>query len=94
MRQEPMKNERALAARLYATGQVVVCGEWEVCCPITDGLIGYDWVVLRDFATYPEAYAYIGQGENRPEGVFIYVPAPPSPVVEPTPIEDDDDLPF
>jgi len=92
MRQEPMKDERALAARLHAAGRVVVCGEWEVCCPITDGLIGYDWVVLRDFATEAEALAYAGQGEDRPDGIFIYVP--PKASGPQTPIDDDGQIPF
>jgi hypothetical protein len=87
----PLKDEHALAARLHAAGRVVVCAEYEVCCPTTDGLIGYDWVVLKDFATREDALAYLGDGED--ESCHIYTPEPPPAPAPQTPIEDDE-IPF
>jgi hypothetical protein len=89
-----LKDERDQAARLYQAGRYVVCAEWEVCCPTTDGLIGYDWVVLKDFATREEAKAYIGEPDEA-EGVFLY--HPPALRLDPAPApvkEFDDELPF
>jgi hypothetical protein len=90
-----LKDERDEAARLYQAGRYVVCAEWEVCCPTTDGLIGYDWVVLKDFATREEAQAYIGlDPEDRCEGVFLYAPVPKLEPQQPAVPEWDDEIPF
>src|ERR1700751_5004892 len=67
-------NERDLAARLHAQGLYVVCGEYEVCCPYPDGLMGYAWVVERTFDSREAAEAYLGEPEDRPEGIFLYQP--------------------
>src|SRR6267142_6864203 len=90
----PIKDERALAARLHAAGRVVVCAEYEVCCPTTDGLIGYDWVVCKDFATRDEALAYIGYDEDQADGCFIFMPMPEPTAPVPQAAIDDDDIPF
>jgi hypothetical protein len=89
-------NERDYAARLHAQGLYVVCSEYEVCCPYTDGLLGYAFVVERSFDTREAAEAYIGvDPEDRPEGIFLYSP-PPAPAPAPAAVEDDDDdeIPF
>lgn len=91
--ERPLKDERAEAARLHARGRFVVCAEWEWCCPYTDGLIGYDWVVLKDFETELEAREYIGlDPEDREEGVFLY--QPPVERLQPSVVDETDEIPF
>jgi hypothetical protein len=86
----PIKNERPLAQALHAAGRVVVCANYEVCCPVTDALIGYDFVVLGDYASVSEAAL-----DTAPdwEGPFIFEPEPPqeAPVAS---ARADDDIPF
>jgi hypothetical protein len=86
----PLHNQRAVAKFLHAIGRVVVCGEWEACYPVTDGLLGYDWVVLAHFATRQQAREAFEL--NGPE-VFIYEPETRpwslAPVTTP-----EDDIPF
>lgn len=91
--ERPIPDEHAEAERLHKAGRFVVCGEYEVCCKRTDGLLGYAWVVEKDFATREEAEAYIGIGEDRADGVFLYQPKvkkSPEPVVT----DFDDEVPF
>lgn len=86
--QHPLRDERALAAQLHAAGRVVVVAALEVCCPVTDGLIGCDYLVVGNFATRIEALTYLGDCDQ--ETRFIYEPAPAA-AVEPT---QDDQCPF
>src|ERR1700751_382473 len=67
----PLHNQRPLAAFLHAIGRVVVCGEWEACCPVTDGLLGCDWVVLGHFTTRAQAHEAFNCASSE---VFIYEP--------------------
>jgi hypothetical protein len=89
--ERPLRDEHTKAARLHAAGRVVVCASYEVCCPVTDGLIGYDWVVLKHFASREDALAYLGDGED--ESCHIYTPEPPQAPAPQIPITDDD-IPF
>jgi hypothetical protein len=90
----PIKAEHTKAEQLHALGRVVVCASWEVCCPVTDGLIGYDFVVIGDFATREEALQATGLDtrEYDGDGRFIFEPEPATP---PAPaLRDLDDIPF
>jgi hypothetical protein len=85
----PIKDERACAAKLHAAGRVVVCANYEVCCPVTDALIGYDFVIIGDYASIEEAA--IETAPDR-EGPFIFEPEPPqAPAPQST---DNDEIPF
>jgi hypothetical protein len=93
--ERPLKDERNEAVRLHAQGRYVVCAEWEVCCPTTDGLIGYDWLVLKDFATEAQAQEYIGvDPDDRPEGIFLFQPVTVEVEKLPEVPDFDDEIPF
>jgi hypothetical protein len=88
--ERPLRDEHTKAARLYAAGRVVVCANYEVCCPVTDALIGYDFVVLGDYASIEEAALDIAPDW---EGPFIFEPEP-EPEAAPQPAPNFDDIPF
>jgi hypothetical protein len=76
----PLQDQRPCAKFLHAIGRVVVVAQYEVCCPVTDGLIGYDFVVCAHFSTHAQAVHYLGaDGDLRdwvPDERYIYDPAP------------------
>jgi hypothetical protein len=83
----PIKNERAEAARYHAAGYFVVCATWEVCCPVTDGLIGYDFVIVKACDSLRQAQILTESSES----VFLFEPEPPQAPAAPV---IDDEIPF
>lgn len=86
-------NHTPAAAFLSAIGRFAVLSEHEVCCPATDGLIGYSVVLEDHFASRAEAEAFVGDRPIYGEHVWVYEPpVAPEPVSAPVPVEDD--IPF
>jgi hypothetical protein len=85
--ERPLRNQRAEAAALTALGRHVVCAQYEVTCPVTDGLIGYDFIIIMICKSRHQAEILTSSSDE----VFIFEPEPaPAPR---TPTEDDD-IPF
>ena len=81
-------DERPDAARLSAAGKFVVCVEHEVCCSVTDGLLGYDFVIIKVCDTHAQAEILVSSSYD----AFIYQPELPG-LAPQTPINEDD-IPF
>lgn len=84
----PLVNQRAEAAALNAAGKYVVCNEIEVCCSITDGLIGYDFVIVKACDYLHQAEILVAASYDS----FIFQPELPG-LVEQTAVNDDE-IPF
>jgi hypothetical protein len=82
-------NERAQAAALTAAGKYVVCAQQEVCCNVTDALLGYDFVIIKVCDTLAEAETLTAGSDY----VFLFQPELPL-EEQSTQSTDTDDLPF
>lgn len=87
--ERPLRNDEPQARRLTLAGKFVVMASFEVCCPVTDGLIGYDYVIQGVFDSLDDAKRFLDQ--DGPEDIGIYrLPE----VVASTVPDFDDEIPF
>jgi hypothetical protein len=83
-------NERAQAAALTAAGKYVVCAEQEVCCNLTDALLGYDFVIIKVCEYLDEAETLIAGSDY----VFLFQPELPGLLPTEQSTDTDDEIPF
>jgi hypothetical protein len=87
--QTVVPNERDEAFRLHSQGLIVVCAQREVCCRVTDALIGYAFIVIGSYTSRTVAEICVKEYSD----AFIFEPAPPAPAPLSQPINEDD-IPF